>query len=162
MSAITEQKKLISQLLQKYGVKKVALNLKKKEQLKQARLYPWAAVISDTARFEGAEQRESVLTNGLERSYKQVRCSVVQPYIVQIYDTDEASCTALTEKFLASLPWRWEYGGLQGAIEPLRCEYSDYYSVVAGSYESALLLEYNIDVGPAAQKGKKIDGINIA
>ena len=160
MSAVTQQKKLISGLLQKYGAK-IALNLKKKEQLKQARLYPWAAIISDTARFEEAEQRESMLAEGLERSYKQVRCSVVQPYIVQIYDQDEASCTELMENFLVNLPWRWEYGGLQGAIDPLRCEYSDYYSVVAGSYESALLLEFRIDMGPAAQKGKKITEIGI-
>ena len=162
MSAIIEQKKLISQLLRKYGAKKIALNLREKKQIDQARLYPWAAIISDTARFEGAEQRESALADGLERSYKQVRCSVVQPYIVQIYDKDEASCTALMERFLVSLPWRWEYGGLQGTIEPLRCEYSDYYSVVAERYESALLLEFKIDVGPAAQKGKKISGINIS
>ena len=79
----------------------------------------------------------------------------------RLYDQDEVSCTNLVESLFENLPYFWEYKDLQGLVEPLRCEHSDFYSVVVGCYKSALLLEFSMDVGPDAQQGKRIQSIDV-
>ena len=163
MSAITTQKELLSKLLVAAGIDKdsIALQKEAKIQIKQAGLYPWAAIISDTARFDVAERREARISKGSKNFYKQVRSRVIQPFVVQVYDQDEGSCTDLVESLFENLPYFWEYKDLHGLVEPQRCEHSDFYSVVSGCYESALLLEFSMDVGPDAQQGKQIQNIEI-
>ena len=86
MSAITTQKDLLSKLLVTAGISKdnIALQEQEKINLEQARLYPWAAIISDTARFEVAERREARISKDSKSFYKQVRSRVIQPFVVQV------------------------------------------------------------------------------
>ena len=90
-----------------------------------------------------------------------MRCQLIQPFVVQIFDRDELKCTDLMEKFVVSLPFFWHYQEIEGLVEPIQCEHSDYASVVFDSYESALRLQFIINLGPPALKGKRIQGINI-
>ncbi|MEM9423163.1 MAG: hypothetical protein AAF975_00065 [Spirochaetota bacterium] len=162
MSAITTQKELLKNLLVAAGLApdRIALQEANKKQLQQANLFPWAAIISGSARFELPQRREAQVLRSGARLYKQLRCKVSQPFVVQVFEQDEARCTELMESFVENIPYSWVYKDLQGLIELKNCEHSDFHSVVSGCYESALLLEFEMDLGPKAQVGKKIQAID--
>lgn|GEM_PF-2837976 len=159
---ITEVKDILGATLVKAGItrSKIARNAREEKSLISNTSLPIASLVSEPGRFESPEHKEVRLRIGGRTLYRQLRTKRVMPVAVKLMASDESGAEELINKFLANLPFIWEYQGIQGQMEPTRAEYSDCESGVNTRYEALVVVECAVDVGPEGTSAQRIEGIN--
>jgi len=159
---ITAVKTVLRDTLVRVGVaeEKVAWNAREEQTLISRRAsLPIASLVSDPGRFEAADHREIRLKAKKRAIYRQVRTRRVMPVVMKITGKDEKEAGDLVSRFIGALPFFWEYEGIQGDIEPVREEYSDYESRMNPRYEAAVVVEFAVDVGPIGTTAESVDDV---
>jgi len=157
-------KKVLRDTLVKVGIpeKKIAQDAREEQVLIIRRVnLPLASLITNPGRFEVSDHKEIRLETEKGAIYRQMRTRRVMPVLMKIIGRDEKQAGELVSRFIGMLPFFWEYEGIQGDIEPVREEYSDYESRMNPRYEATMLVEFAVDVGPAGMPAESVDGIEV-
>jgi len=148
---ISEVKDILAETLVKAGIarERIARNvLKEQEFATPSDALPVASLITDPGRFEVPDHRQ---TKAGEDLYLQVRTRRVMPIVVKIIAKDEAGAGGLISRFIAALPFFWEYEGIEGDVEPVKEKHSDHDSQMSSRYEAVVVVEFAVDVGKGAE-----------
>lgn len=163
---ITQCKDILQGVVELAGVpaERVARSQKTASELKQKSQYPYCKILTGTGRFEDTESMFSQIPTTEDgkavRYYKQLRTQRIMPFVVHFFDVNEEACTGLVDVFIANLPFYWEYKLMQGTVVPKSEEHSDFAANMNNRYESAILCEFRVAVGPDAEAGKSIQAVD--
>jgi len=161
---ITAVKTVLESTLERVGIakEKIARNAREEQALiNRLVTLPLASLITDPGRFETPNSSEIRLKVEEQTLYRQVRAKRVMPVVMKVIAKDELEAGALISRFIEELPFFWEYGGIEGVIEPVREEYSDYESRMDSRYEAAVVVEFAVDVGPSGTSAEAVDEVTV-
>ncbi len=158
---IKEVKDVLEDTLVKAGIspERIARNLSEAAKLKTGgRKELYAFIYTDTGKYEIPRQ-ENLFAITLETGKVWLRARTRRkiPMVVQITGENENVVDPVFSSFLASLPFKFKIEYLEGSIEPIREEHSDYDSRVKGRYMSAALVMFSVDIAPVPQGSKPLN-----
>ena len=149
---IVEAKDLLQKILENHPATGLALtvivrNGADEKMAISGRKHPFAALITYPGTFDGTVSGiKAFKTTGGAIVKKFVRGENKLPVAIRIWAKTEDDADAIVSAFLPFIPHRWTYKGIEGTVEIVRTEASDFASKLSGQYVAAVVVEFSCPI----------------
>lgn len=148
---IVEAKNLLQGILEGHPSTGLALsvivrNAADEKMAISGRKHPFASLITYPGTFDGTGSGIKAFRAGAVIVKKLVRGIAKLPVIIRIWAKTEDDADAIVSAFLPFIPHRWTYKGIEGTVEIVRTEASDFASKLSGQYVAAVVVEFSCPI----------------
>lgn len=144
---IKEAKDLIQSIIPEALVKKVVRDgIEEKKALSNKEL-PFLALITNPGGFDETEAKYIKFKEDGALFQRYIRGTRTLPIVIRVWAESEDEADEILSEIIVQMPRFWNCDGLQGRVDILNEEHSDYSTRLLGKYLSALEISFSVEVG---------------